>query len=178
MKFIASVIAALFVFDSSYLAFATPAPPVQQNTIELDFSPTFVSKVLEKDATVKQVLLCPRVTEQPKVDGVLDDASWKKAFAINAFKPNNPATRAQISYDADNLYIAIVCSQTSNAPTRATKCPHNTGTPWKDDCVEVFVTAEEGTQSTKSQFIVNAAGSTFDVLKETSSGDVPRWSDR
>src|ERR1041385_6184771 len=134
MKFNVPLLATVLVLGCAHVSTAKPAAPPAQNPIELDFSPSIRSKLSATDKQARSSLTCPRVSEPPKIDGSIDDASWKKALVMDALKPSTPPTRVLVAYDADNLYIAFACTQPGGAPLRATKYAHNTGTPWKDDC--------------------------------------------
>ena len=115
-----------------------------------------------------------RVQQPPRVDGVLDEAVWQQADALTDFikwgqaEPAGYVTRVRLAHDGANLFVALDCEQdTSSLVTRA--APRD-GSTWKDDSVEIFISAEmKGVEYV--QFIINAAGAFFDQWRRTEEED-------
>ncbi len=60
----------------------------------------------------------PRITEPCRVDGVLDEAFWKRADVLDGFRTDaNPGriphaeTGVRVAYDRTTLYVAFICEE-------------------------------------------------------------------
>jgi len=121
-------------------------------------------------AMATKVGTAARTDTPPAVDGVLDDAVWQRASSLTDFTKWGQAdasdyvTRVRLAHDGANLFVALDCEQdTSSLVTRAAA---RDGSTWKDDSVEIFVSAEmEDVEYV--QFIINAAGAFFDQWRRT-----------
>ena len=68
-------------------------------------------------------LRATHVDKAPVVDGVLDDAAWKRAEASDAFtqkaprdgSPPSEPTTVRVVYDDDAIYVAFDCVQQKTA---------------------------------------------------------------
>jgi len=97
-----------------------------------DFKPVF-----------KPSLQISRAPGDIKIDGQLNDAGWKNAPVAANFAENEPGdnvrppveTRAMLTYDDDNLYVAIVCYD-DPAKIRASWCERDR--MYNDDNVGFF----------------------------------------
>ncbi len=81
-----------------------------------------------KDSPPKQTLVCPQTTEQPHLDGLLDDPLWKSAGAALLALPqqNRPtagSAQIQLTHDAKFLYLAIRCTKLPNVAYRTDNQP-------------------------------------------------------
>lgn len=111
------------------------------------------------------------------VDGNLDEAAWKSAAIADGFIERNPGdntppdvgTRAFITYDGDNLYVAFVCADDPNS-LRATMCQRDQY--FGDDCVMVMIdTYDEAVWA--YEFFVNPHGIQKDYLWSNVNGEDP-----
>ena len=135
-------------------------------------------------------LVVRRAATPPKIDGILDDACWRRAasperfiiirkmaeaaatarnkgeedkrlhwdrFLREALRPTEP-TRAWVTYDDRNLYLAFRCSESRIRGLRARKDRFR----FADDCVEVFLDPSR-TWETYYHFGVNAVGRLYDA---------------
>ena len=87
---------------------------------------------------------CRLSLQKPVIDGILDDACWKKAERVTGFSllgrrgKASEQTTAMVSYDADNLYVAFICLESRMDGVRNSIALRD-GAVWLDDCVEVFM---------------------------------------
>ncbi len=99
----------------------------------------------------------------PKIDGLLDDAAWKKAETLALARTLDGSaaaaqpTEVRLLRDAKNLYVAFRCTEPLLKGMQVQKRAHD-GQVWADDSVEVFLSPGDGYY----HFIVNPAGSTYD----------------
>lgn len=165
MKNIIACVAAVLLASSVMACAAKPAKSTgKTDTVRLDFSQSIVAKRSEAAVAGARKLECPRLTGTAQIDGALDDAIWAKALTVKPLSPNSgPPTSFQLAYDADNLYVAVSCTQAPSTPIKAGVYPVNRGGPWRDDCVELFLTVEGEQEPVVYQFVVNAAGSRFGI---------------
>ena len=76
---------------------------------------SFISFSLETDSIFRKSIEIPRITEAPKIDGILDDAAWLNAPIATDFVERNPtngqpipdslATEVKIIYDDLGIYF-------------------------------------------------------------------------
>jgi len=92
----------------------------------------------------KSILVAPLVDAAPKIDGVLDDATWMKAQPLRdwAYKNKGVAhqTEGWICRDKENLYFAARCFEDTLGGL-VTKFEGRA--LWKDDCIELFIVPEK-----------------------------------
>lgn len=128
------------------------------------FSPSF-----------RPAVACVRTGTPPRLDGVLDDAAWRtagRATAFTEFAPRDlgrPAveTEAYFAYDAENLYLAVVCHDDPGT-VRASLCERDR--IWMNDYV-IFMIDTYGTQTWAYELGVNPYGIQGDLLWSTSNGE-------
>jgi hypothetical protein len=105
-------------------------------------------------------------------DGKLNEAAWKQAVALGDFilgRSQRPEvdTRVLVTYDKDNLYVAVISSEpdTGNL-VAAAKGPD--GTVWDDDSIEIYL--DPGNQKTREffAFMVNTKNVTYDRTRNSS----------
>jgi cellulose/xylan binding protein with CBM9 domain len=118
---------------------------------------------------VAEITSVPAGAAAPTINGVIDDAAWKSAKALEAFSALSSApetvavkTESWVTYDKDFLYIAIRCEE-----------PHiqnlNSAGEKRDDylfagdVVEIFIRPSEK-QARFYQFAVNPKGVIWDAL--------------
>lgn len=93
-----------------------------------------------------QGLVVPFLEGNPKVTGEVDESVWERAaetipFALykTGASPRR-STRAQIFYDAENLYIRLICEQPKSTPLKTIVNQEGVDAPvFQDDSVEVFL---------------------------------------
>lgn len=119
---------------------------------------------------------CTRATAPPRLDGKLDDACWQGAPPIAGLRLRirDPAgtqptqkTRAWLSHDTDNLYVAVSCDEAKMQDVKRTVTNDN-GPIWQDDCVELWLVPNHRREAA-AQLIANL------LNKHYSSGVLPTW---
>lgn len=109
-----------------------------------------------------------RTTAAPHVDGHLDDKVWSTIPASDAFTQSFPhdgetpsdATRVQVAYDDENLYIAIDCAQKTQRLARLTRRDRDVN----DDRVSIDIDTSHDRRSA-FHFQISAAGVLVDGLR-------------
>jgi hypothetical protein len=125
----------------------------------------------------KEPLRIPRLTDTPKIDGVLDNPGWEaQALKIENFVQLSPKengvptekTVAYLGYDEKNLYIAFRAfdSQSSKVRCSITK---------RDGCMEddwVFAMLDTFNEKRRAfSFLINPAGVQMDMMRVEEGGD-------
>jgi hypothetical protein len=113
----------------------------------------------------------PRVSEPPKIDGVLDDAAWKNAATVKLdwrFHPRNmPAfialtptvrTSAKLLWDDRFLYVGFECEDADAWATYTQRDAHL----WEEEVVEVYLDPA-GKGKHYKEFEVNPLGALIDL---------------
>ncbi len=67
----------------------------------------------------EKIITAVRTSEPIKMDGVLSESIWETAVPATAFRQVDPSegapatedTQVRIAYDAHNLYIGVICSE-------------------------------------------------------------------
>ena len=109
-----------------------------------------------------------RLTAAPHVDGHLDDKVWATIPATDAFTQSFPhdgetpsdATRVQVAYDDENLYLAIDCAQKTQRLARLTRRDRDVN----DDRVSIDIDTSHDRRSA-FHFQISAAGVLVDGLR-------------
>ncbi len=76
---------------------------------------------------VRPKITIPKITNPPKIDGLLDDACWTESTKITGFykfepvdgEPASEKTEAFLAYDRENLYVAFRCYESEQEKLRA-----------------------------------------------------------
>jgi predicted phosphodiesterase len=125
--------------------------------------PVNLKPFLEKN---RRTAVCRRLKAPPKIDGTLDEETWKRQSDISDLAvislDRRPAvaTQAWLAYDENGLYLAARCSE-PNLPGLVAETTQRDGQTFKDDSIELFIdTALD--RKTYFQFVVNAAGALYD----------------
>ena len=113
-----------------------------------------------------------RAQTAPKLDGVLDDACWQQACVVDRFvllgkaepMPDQPITRALLTFNDDAIYLAFDCSEPLAAQIRASATEPD-GKTWMDDGVEIFLNPA-GDRQRYVQLAINTLGVIMDGAKE------------
>ena len=107
--------------------------------------------------------------ERPKIDGVLDEAVWKRAAATMEFRRPDGGeplakTRLLLARDADTLYVAVEAFEDAEslAALSAKVRVHDGDGIWNDDAIEIYVDPADERFS-HYQIIVNSRGTTWDA---------------
>jgi hypothetical protein len=117
----------------------------------------------------------------PKIDGDLSDELWKGAAVSEDFKlveasPAKGHTKLYVTFDAQNLYIAVECFETAEGlktlKTAATS--HDQDEVWGDDSIEIFLDPANK-RATYYQFIINAKGVFWDAFHDTPKSPDKTW---
>jgi hypothetical protein len=104
------------------------------------------------------------------LDGKLGSPAWKGAIALTDFvvgRTQKPSveTRALVTYDKENLYVAVVCGEPDTAKLVANaKGPD--GLVWNDDSVEVYVDPRNEKTKAYYGFFVNSKNVTYDRTRD------------
>jgi hypothetical protein len=124
----------------------------------------------------KEPLRIPRLSEAPKIDGVLDNPIWEtQALKIDNFVQLTPKengvptekTVAYLGYDEKNLYLAFRAfdSQSSKVRCSITK---------RDGCMEddwVFIMLDTFNEKRRAfSFLINPAGVQMDMMRVEEGG--------
>jgi len=145
----------------------------------------FQKKLKIKSAAVKKL---PNGVAAPKIDGVLDDAAWAQTKALDKLMPlasssskNLKAeTIAWVTYDKDNLYFAVKCTEPLVKEIKMHADSHDNDGIWLGDTVEVFIAPKSGTTLPFAHFIIDAKGVTWDAMHtpETNLKYDPAWTEK
>ena len=129
-------------------------------TVRLDFSPPPLFEILGKQEKMR--LICPRADAPPKIDGMLDDAAWRRALEMPRLSKTGPMTRVLLCFDEKAIYIAFQCAEQPGREPVAQKAARD-WRPWSDDIVEVWFS--HGRRKGQSyRFVVNPAGTIYDAI--------------
>jgi hypothetical protein len=140
---------------------------------------TLYSQEVKKSIS-KKSLDISRVTGSIKLDGQLSDTGWKTVKRISDFTECQPGdqieplvkTEAMLTYDNDNLYVAIVCHD-DPAEIRASFCERERFFG-KDDNVGFFLDTY-GNAAWGYTFNVNPFGIQADALFSAGQGEDPSF---
>ena len=100
-----------------------------------------------------------RTPEQPKIDGVLDDACWQKRSKIIFPSPTlgeKAATEVMVTRDDTFVYFGIICHEPDTSKMRARYTQHDEPV-YSDDSLELFIDSENKLR-TYYHFMLNCAG--------------------
>lgn len=124
-----------------------------------------------------QPISIPRLSERPKIDGVLDNDLWEReSLKVENFVQLSPKERgapsertvAYLGYDEKNLYVAFRCSDSEASRLRASVT--NRDNCVNDDWVIVFLdTFNEKRRA--FTFFVNPLGIQMDALRVEEGGN-------
>ena len=122
-------------------------------------------------------LCAVRIAAPPPIDGQLDEPSWARLPAAAGFAELGSAgtrrafrqTSLRACYDADALYLGVVCLEPDPASIVA-KVAERDGAVWLEDAVELFLQPDLGS-ARYFHFIVNANGVYYDALVQDAGWD-------
>jgi hypothetical protein len=148
-----------------------------KSVVILLFSLVFclLPKILRSSS--KEIIDIPRLTEAPKIDGVLDNPIWdEQALRIQDFLQFAPKekgiptqkTVAYLGFDQKNLYFAFRCYDTERKKIRASIT--NRDNIIDDDWVAIFLdTFDEKRRA--FCFILNPLGVQMDAIRTEEGGN-------
>jgi hypothetical protein len=131
---------------------------------------------------IAEIARLPQGTAAPVIDGTLDDAAWQNvdplapfvALAANDAKLT-AQTQAQVTFDAENLYVAVRCDEPNVNRMDIVGKAHDDPV-WNGEDVEVMI-APPGRTAPFYHFMLNPRGVHWDALNgetATLSYD-PEW---
>ncbi len=108
-----------------------------------------------------------RAAIPPVIDGRLDDDCWQSASLLSGFITQDgfwsrEQTTARLTYDDGYLYIAMVCYDRHPQRLRAVKRQHDDVTTCQDDCVEIFIDADND-KDTYNHLMINPLGCIYEA---------------
>jgi hypothetical protein len=122
--------------------------------------------VVEPDTILKGApYTCKKATDKMVVDGVLNEQAWKDAVRIEKFYPYSPkdatklsGTRARLTWDDKNLYVAIECAD-DDVWSYSNKADDDL---WRGDVAEFFVKPSTSMPA-YCEFVISPAGGLYDA---------------
>ncbi len=115
------------------------------------------------------LLTVPHSAQAPVVDGALGDAAWEGAAGFAGMAPigddslSPDLTRVRVLYTDERLYLAWECHFAPEAELQAVARERDTGKPWREDSVELFLLPGEQATREYYQLIGNSVGSIYDL---------------
>ncbi len=141
-------------------------PDYEQDTKLLD-KPKSVRKPQTVDKSILPQIRVTKTLSPPKIDGHLDDSSWRNASKIEDFvwadgigKPFE-ATEAYLLWDDQNLYIGIRCFESNMAQIKINHTERDEWL-WEDDNVQLLIDPTPNNSSDYYHIIINPIGVIFD----------------
>ena len=118
--------------------------------------------------------------QPPAIDGKLAAGEWERAAGTAGFVEiangtlSGAATSVLLSYDARNIYLAFRCA--SAEPLHGNRYARDTGSPWDEDCIEVFLQPEVGFTGKYYHAVLNAFGGLYDLEDQNAGWNgVAQW---
>ncbi|HVP56570.1 MAG TPA: metallophosphoesterase [bacterium] len=136
---------------------------------------------LRKPVPIQRTAYAYRVARPPDIDGKLTDKAWKEPVTA-FFAPDGTAMTAEptsfyFAYDADNLYIAVRCTE-SEMKSLAAAFKERDDPVHGEDCVGFFFEPKTG-DGPVYQIYFNPLGTVFDQKITVSNGVAtkadPKW---
>jgi hypothetical protein len=139
-----------------------------------------MKRVEEKKAAEIAAKLIRRTRDVPErreasltIDGDLSDAAWQSAAKLESFVPAfgaepadlKAATNAMVTWDADRLYLGVVCDEPEMAKLEVVGARHDDPI-WNGDSLDIFLTAA-ATGSPYYHFILNPKNVQWDAAYDT-----------
>jgi len=117
----------------------------------------------------RPTVIVPVLDAVPVLDGIVDDAGWKKAAKVSLTLSNGTgkplgATDVMFGIHGSILYVAFICSE-DRANDIVAKVLDHGGPVWEDDCVEVFIDSKRS-GSSFHQVVANSLGTTYQIGPE------------
>jgi len=114
------------------------------------------------EPTIVSVYECRKCEAPPKIDGRLDDATWKELPAMEDFfqywkatpQPPPLRTAARLCYDNAGLYMGVTLFEERVGKIKATIKNRDNPLTWTDDCIEVMIDPHNKAES-YMKFVTN-----------------------
>ncbi len=122
------------------------------------------SSASSKQNDLPKRVIVPKIKDNIKIDGVLDESAWQKAATLAPFSLNDgsgPAredTKVLIGYNDESLYLAWVCKDADILATYSKRDDKL----WEEEVAEFFVTPDKLTEYFELQW--NPLGTIFDAI--------------
>jgi Carbohydrate family 9 binding domain-like len=118
------------------------------------------------------IIALKMATKAAKIDGKLTDSTWKNAVLMTDFtlgKSGRPAVKTSVfvTYDKDNLYIAVVNDEPNTSKLKANAVGRD-GKIWNDDSVEIYIDPKNQKDGAYFGFFVNSKNSVYDRSEDGS----------
>ncbi|MFC2174079.1 sugar-binding protein, partial [Acidobacteriota bacterium] len=115
-----------------------------------------------------------RARKPPVIDGSLDDACWGARNRLGSLHGFTEQCRVEptavyLTRDEENLYIGVRCTESELGSLRTKARLRDSSTLFSDDCVVIYIDADEKKQ-VNHFLVINAAGQIFDQRSEFESG--------
>ena len=120
----------------------------------------FILAATSAFAADRRTYRCYRVASPPRIDGLLDDETWKCLPASNSFRNlldenyTDKQTYMKLGWDDSNLYIGVRCDEPEMKLISAKMGDGDA--LWTEDSIEIFFQPEPG--PSYFQFAVNSLG--------------------
>jgi len=110
------------------------------------------------------VVVIPKISIPPVIDGKLNDSIWKRAVRLSGFIASEDLaqeqTSAYILYDDSNLYLAVEC-QESKIKGLVNNQNKRDSEVYRDDCIELFL--RPGGDKEYYHLVLNSQGTLYDA---------------
>jgi hypothetical protein len=128
---------------------------------------------------IEDDIILKKSDKAPIIDGNIENVWFKSGtevgnFFLNGWKKPVNKTRAWITCDENNLYLAVRAHVPDISKVKGTKFPHDTLTAHTQDCIEVLLDTAFGRKQ-YYHLTVNAAGSKTDFGPGRMLGWKGRW---
>jgi len=154
-------------------------------SILLIVAPTAMQTQTRLARDQKQELEVPRAKTPPRIDGTLNETGWQQAAVFNRFKTLHPSagklpsqpTDAYLTYDHENIYVAVHAFDSEPAKVRASQTQKDN--PGDNDWVAFCIDSRNG--GLDAEFFMMTAGGaqvdgTLDANGSANTDFNARWS--
>ncbi len=138
-----------------------------------------VTFALAAEHRSQPLLRVGRCAAPPIIDGKLDDDAWSRAAGltglVNIFHQRLSIlpTTVRVAYDDERLYVAYDCVIPADARLVGAPGDRDTGRPWHDDSIEIFLSPDTNKPEAYFQLIGNWAGLIYDLRAGRPAWDAP-----
>lgn len=127
---------------------------------------------------------CFRISSEPVIDGVLDDACWKSIepaspwykFGIPPCPISELKTDLRIGFNDKAIFISAFCYVEDVKKIRAKVKESHYPNIWMDDCLEIYMDPDN-TEFSFYKFLVNSIGTQYDSYMDNKARDNLYWFD-
>ncbi len=123
-----------------------------------------------------RVYPCPRAEGAITIDGMLDEAAWRRAPLSGGFTYYNrpeliePQTAVRVLWDEEYIYFGVVCAEPNLGKLSQVGHARDSREVFHGETIEIFVDPDHD-QRLYYQFGINAAASIYDSVRTD-----PSWS--